>query len=105
MKSKIKLGGNGFGNDDTIDKKQIELCKDWIQKWITPRKTINDEKGSYGLKHVVERNTNTYISNGAFIKAAIDLGYKYKQYDLNASFNMSFVKAKKNLKESSFNRP
>ena len=56
------------------------------------------KKSSYGLKHAVERNSKTYISNGAFIKAAIELEYAYKENDLNGFFGMSFVKAKKNNK-------
>lgn len=101
MKKEIILGSEGFDKVSPIDSSEIQLCKEWIKKWITKRKTINIKKGSYGLKHVVEKSSNTYISNGAFIKAALEMGFKYKKNDLNAFFNMSFVNAKKN-KESNF---
>ena len=83
MKS-IILGSEGLGDTSTIDEKQIKFCKDWISKWLTPRKTINTKRGSYNLKHMVEidlkeKGKSIYISNGAFIKAAIELDYKYKK--------------------------
>ena len=102
MTNNLTIGSEGLGKKSSINNGQVLLCKAWINKWITPRKTINKEKGSYGLKHVVEKNCNKYISNGAFIKAAIELDYRFKPNSLNAYFAMSFVKAKKN-KESSFN--
>lgn len=101
MAKKIILGSEGLDRNGPISDKEVQLCKEWIKKCITKRKTINKEKGSYGLKHVVEKHYKTYISNGAFIKAAIDMGFNYKQNGLNAFFNMSFVKAKKN-KDSNF---
>lgn len=74
------------------DRKMIELCKKWIRMFTSKRKTINDEHGSYGLKHHVERWAKTYIYNGAFILAALEEGYNYKQDGPNAIFNMSFKK-------------
>lgn len=101
MAKKIILGSEGFDRNSPISNEEVKLCKEWIKKCITKRKTINEEKGSYGLKHVVEKYYKTYISNGAFIKAAIEMGFDYRQNGLNAFFNMSFVKAKKN-KDSCF---
>jgi hypothetical protein len=95
------------------NEKEIKLCMDWIKEMISPRKTINTKYSSYYLKHKVEdwlakkpenngfKNENTYVSNGAFIQAAINLGYKYKQgcdCSLNANFNMSFKKIAKLLR-------
>ena len=97
------LGKNGFGDQDEIPTQEVNLCKKWIESWITPKKSISKEYGSYHLKHAVERNSNEYISNGAFIAAAIELNYKYIQDGPNAHFNMSFVNAKNNNEESSFN--
>lgn len=57
---------------------QVELCKQWIQEFCTPRTTPN-QFGSYTLKHVVERHFGTYISNGAFIAAADAQGYAPEQ--------------------------
>lgn len=49
------------------------------------RKTINTKciGHSYSLKHYAEREAGAYVSNGALIAAAIDLGFaiKYGDYD------------------------
>jgi len=102
MTNDLIIGNEGLGKKSSISDEQVLLCKAWINEWITPRKTLNREKNSYRLKHVVEKKCNKYISNGAFIKAAIELGYKFEPSGLNAYFAMSFVKAKRN-KESSLN--
>lgn len=59
---------------------QIDLCITWLLQWGRKRKSLNYDWTSYQLKHVVERWAGTYISNGAFIQAAINLGYKIKRY-------------------------
>ena len=45
------------------------------------------------LKHEVEEWSKEHIENGAFIAAAIDLGYHYKQdgESPNALFNLSII--------------
>lgn len=92
MNDKIILGSEGLGYNSAINETQVAFCKDWISTWLMPRKTINTMRGSYVLKHMVEKDKSTYITNGAFIKAAIELGYKYKQNGKNAYFNVSFKK-------------
>ena len=68
------------------------VCE-WLKN-INKIKTINKRRSSYGLKHIVEKRT-TYISNGAFICAAIFMGFKYVIDGPNAFFNMS----EKSIKE------
>jgi hypothetical protein len=46
----------------------------WIRANMVPRNTIILGRSSYGLKHDVERAVGIYITNGAFIAAAIGLG-------------------------------
>ena len=68
-------------------------------QFVTKRKTVNTNFGSYGLKHRVERFLkvqtnpleNTYVANGAFICAALHLGFEMKVYgdSPNVTFNMS----------------
>ena len=61
------------------------------------RKTINLRQTSYGMKHVVERETGKYISNGDFICAAIMCGYKIKapkNLAPNVFLNMKLPKPK-----------
>lgn len=78
MKNDI-IGRNGFGDLTHIPDDQVALCKDWIKEYITPLKALNKARSSYNLKHQVEDACGTYISNGAYIKAAIELGYKYER--------------------------
>ena len=85
---------------------QIEIAERWIALFCTPRKTFNTRIGSYGLKHRVEHWTRTlpapasrgesfgseYVSNGAFIVAALRAGYLMRPHggrSPNASFNLS----------------
>lgn len=73
---------------------------------VQPTKTIRPETSSYRLKHIAENYACTYpeggklgpqyVSNGAFIAAAIHAGFKYKIYvdylgyeSPNVTFNMS----------------
>jgi hypothetical protein len=65
----------------------VGRCADWIKANTTPRKTINRDRSSYGLKHDVERASGTYVTNGAFIAAAIGLGFSFKTRGPNAYFN------------------
>jgi len=74
-------------------REQVEVCKEWIRRWAVPRETINRIHNSYYLKQAVEAEADCYVSNGAFIQAAIELGYQYKRCGYlspNAWFNMSF---------------
>ena len=54
-------------------------------------KTISRRCTSYGLKHVFERDTGRYVTNGAFICAAIHSGFDYKLIpgSPNVPFNIS----------------
>jgi len=80
---------------------EVKICKEWITEWIERQDKINPQYHSYGLKHAVEAARRQYVSNGAFIQAAIELGYKYKRCRKpdgpNACFNMSFKRLKSYL--------
>ena len=58
---------------DADDIKQIETCIGWLKTKKT-QKTINRKASSYGIKHIIERELNTYVCNGSFIAAVIHLG-------------------------------
>lgn len=86
----------GFGGEGEIDPSQVQTCVEWLlaHDALDRRKTINTRFTSYGLKHKVERAKNQYISNGAFICAALYLGYKMKRASPtspNACFNIRKV--------------
>ena len=77
-------------------REHIEICKQWIEKWVDEQKIINTYKTSYGLKHLVEKlnsEENVYVTNGSFIVAAAELGFDVKRIGWNspnAYFNMNF---------------
>jgi predicted transcriptional regulator len=58
------------------------------------RRTINQRASSYGLKHRAENfhrdrgTTDSYVSNGALIAAAVYLGFNIRQDGPNACFNI-----------------
>lgn len=59
----------------------------WLSR-VGKSKTINKRHSSYGLKHYVERRyTPHYCSNGAFIVAAIHLGFDWVRSGSVALFN------------------
>ncbi len=59
----------------------------WLRENITPIKTPTVD--SYGMKHVMERATHTYVTNGEFIAAALIAGYPFRYVQPNVLFGMS----------------
>lgn len=68
---------------------EILKAKAWIKTYLRPGKEWVDTHSSYGLKHMIdpwihyhgyayqgEPSTNGYVGNGAFIVAALEIGYK-----------------------------
>lgn len=81
------------------DPKEVELAKEFIKIGCSFTEDFTKDHTSYGLKHIVEKwteekfNTTSYryVSNGAFITAALELGYKMQPCEPtgpNAYFNM-----------------
>lgn len=96
LKKYPNLSASGFGAGNPINPEEVKLCIDWIRPRSIriARKTINTKCSSYSWKHIVERSVGEYISNGAFICAALHLGFRMKKLDqisLNAFFNMRRV--------------
>ncbi len=60
--------------------RQIETCIEWLRNKKV-QKTMNRQCTSYGIKHIVERELNTYVCNGSFIAAVICLGIPYKKIE------------------------
>lgn len=84
-----------YGRPEKPPHYEVDICKIWIRKFVDPRKNINKRRNSYNLKHFVEDWAGHYIPNGAFIQAAIELGFNYRNRGPNAWFNMSFTRAEK----------
>ncbi len=107
----VKTEDNDLDDDPAKKRKpskeSVDECRRWIRKWIDKRKSINTKHWSYHLKGLVEdyRLEDTYedyISNGAFIQAAVDEGYDLQPCgpdSHNAYFNMSFVRMDKEVKK------
>lgn len=78
---------------DEPNPEEVEVCKQWITMYATPRRAINQAWLSRQLRRAVTKWSNRPVGNGAFIKAAIELGYCYVQQkgnEKNAWFNMNF---------------
>ena len=92
----IYVTENGVSDSpDTLpDRHQIEHCEAWLREYAQPQQAINYSVFSYYLKHVVEKCQREYISNGAFIRAAMNLGYRVETISgsPNCYFNMEFRK-------------
>ena len=70
---------------------EVQICQSWIEEFAEKIKRINRETYSYSLKHRVEQWSGSYVSNGAFILAALNMGYEFQAFqgrNPNAIFNM-----------------
>ena len=54
---------------------QVKWAKEILSGVKTFRSTPNTESSSYELKHCIERKFRSYLTNGAFIQAAVELGF------------------------------
>jgi hypothetical protein len=90
-----EVSANGiYGRPPPVDEKQVALCREWLRAFIRPRTRFNAEYSSYVLKHRVQAWADEYVSNGAFIVAAMREGYRVQpRGKLNANFNMSFPRS------------
>ncbi|MEV5986338.1 hypothetical protein AB0L85_15125 [Streptomyces sp. NPDC052051] len=59
----------------------------WLRESITRIETPT--ASSYAVKHVMERVTGRYVTNGEFIAAALVAGYIFKYDQPNVLFGMS----------------
>ena len=81
------------------DRAQVDICKRWLAKYATHRKTMNRYSNSYSLKHQVEMTRlrehggDYYVSNGSLIAAALALGYQCRRIrgTPNAIFAMKLL--------------
>lgn len=68
----------------------VEICEAWLMRYAKPAKDY--DVFSYSLKHRIERDNDTYISNGALIQAAANLDYRIKpSLPLNCYFYMELL--------------
>ena len=70
---------NGYIDDSLITshlQEEIDTVMDWIAEYISPRKTPLYGHTSYGIKHLLERDTHIYLTNNEFKDAMLQAGYK-----------------------------
>lgn len=96
MRKVPRLGANGFKKDDEADfasnrealKVQTEgflAAIVWLSQFEPMSKVPPDGRySSYGLKGYAEAQYGDYISNGAFIAAALHLEFPYEKHGPNA---------------------
>ena len=48
----------------------------WISENLKPRKTPNRKHSSYGIKHLLQMDTDIYLTNGEFKDAMVQAGYE-----------------------------
>lgn len=94
---KYFLSDNGFVNTkaeaSTIrDSESVEMVEEWL-KDNAISSTKKYKNSSYSLKHTVEEELKTYISNGAFIQACLNLGFKVERIEggLNGWIYADFI--------------
>lgn len=89
----MQIDRNGFvdGRDPVqpADRDEVDMARAWILVHGREVDRVNDEYTSYTLKHRAEDWCGRYIGNGAFIIAAIGLGYRFEADGINARFNMA----------------
>ena len=57
-------------------KEEINLVCEWIRSNFIRIKTPNYDKTSYGLKHILERDTGIYLTNNEFKDAMLMCEYE-----------------------------
>lgn len=55
---------------------EIASISGWIRENIRPARKILQGRTSYGLKHLLERDTGVYLTNNAFKDALFLAGYR-----------------------------
>ena len=70
---------NGHIDDGLITEQPeaaVEAVSGWIRKNIRPARKVLQDRTSYGLKHLLERDTGVYLTNNAFKDALFLAGYR-----------------------------
>jgi len=68
---------------------EFKICVDWLS--LCPEsESVNEHIGdSYVLKHIAERWSGCYVSNGALIAAVFHSGIKYKAYEDSSNITIA----------------
>lgn len=64
---------------EPVDDQQVAVCLRWIEAYARHSTSMNKKLSTYALKNLVRDTPGYgYVTNGAFIQAAIELGYRVK---------------------------
>lgn len=84
---------NGWEDDGLITshpKEEQEIVMAWIRENFIPRKTVLYGNTSYGLKHILQHDTNIYLTNNEFKDAMLQCGFEPSDPDeLNWHYRIS----------------
>lgn len=71
---------NGSVDDALVTERhseeEIQIICEWIKSSLVRRKTPNYNRTSYGLKHILERDTGIYLTNNEFKDAMLMCDYE-----------------------------
>ena len=84
---------NGWEDAGLITDKPEEeqqAVEAWIRENICPRATPNDRHTSYGIKHILQHDTDIYLTNNEFKDAMMRCGFlPVRENDLNWTYRIS----------------
>jgi hypothetical protein len=86
-----RWGLNNWGNGESLHEEKAVLVADLVTQYFRPIKGECIFNSSYGLKHVLEKCLETYISNGELIAGMIMAGftiYRVSKKSPNCYFNL-----------------
>lgn len=84
---------NGWEDTGLITSQPADVREEvfgWIRENIVPRKTANRRHSSYGMKHILEKDTRIYLTNNEFKDAMMLCGYMpVNENSLNWNYRIS----------------
>lgn len=87
---------NGYTDDallHTESESTIGLVSEWIQKNVRKSNKILHGQTSYGLKHLLEKDTGVYLTNNQFKDAMLLAGYcPVDEHALNWNYRIQLTK-------------
>lgn len=94
----LQINADGLPFKDTIDRpppdaNEVAVCRHWLRANMRPTRGVMSRVHSMDLAGAVERETGIWVSVGALIRAALELGYRARRVaprSVNAHFNMAW---------------
>lgn len=59
-----------------LPKEDVEIAMKWISEHISPAKRLLKGRSSYGIKHLLQEDTELYLTNNQFKDAMLQAGYE-----------------------------